>query len=442
MRGSSTTCSLAHFCLAQKSSHLIAQCHSLHLTWALHRHLARALLPWHDLPHFPRILFSVSFNPAPIYVNLSVVHWRNPHPSQVTSPRIISSSPKTSISLSTRILPNMRIYVSNRHSSIDRAQLRPTILRRASRHLFADSDLDDDQIRAPLYLQEREANGERSQVYHSVKENLMSSSSQDPIRPGKPVALLVSSKNRLNPETFSDREVFSLRHQHVLGKNEPVLRFSYTETPVKTILEGHRDDMLAEAKSEIMKQECKVDPLNTCISELQQQTYAQRLELEDAHFGYAESRREQVRLEEELALIERALWNSRIRNIHEMEDLRTAKEMRVDEISAQNWESHATTQELASQIQDLQERVKSRSLGKCGQPWPRKLQVPEFWSFFLKCVVKIWSMNICDWNLKRTQEGPGIAVLVSCLGHLSFGAQGWLQKPDVRDKGPTLRFRR
>ena len=45
-----------------------------------------------------------------------------------------------------------------------------------------------------------------------------------------------------------------------------------------------------------MKQEYKVEFLNTCINELQQQTCAQRLELEDAHFGYAESRREQARL--------------------------------------------------------------------------------------------------------------------------------------------------
>ena len=59
--------------------------------------------------------------------------------------------------------------------------------------------------------------------------------------------------------------------------------------------------MLAEAKSELVKQECKVESLNTCICELQQQTYAQRLELEDAHFGYAEFRREQVRPQEELS---------------------------------------------------------------------------------------------------------------------------------------------
>ena len=51
-----------------------------------------------------------------------------------------------------------------------------------------------------------------------------------------------------------------------------------------------------------MKQERKVESLNICISELQQQTYGQRLELEDAHHGYVESRRGQVRLQEELVM--------------------------------------------------------------------------------------------------------------------------------------------
>ena len=35
---------------------------------------------------------------------------------------------------------------------------------------------------------------------------------------------------------------------------------------------------------------------------------------------------------------------------------------------------------------------------------------------------------------------PGIAVSAPFLGELSFGAQGGLQKPVVREKGPTLRF--
>ena len=45
-----------------------------------------------------------------------------------------------------------------------------------------EADLDDEQIRAlpapPRYLPEREASAERSQIYHSEKEGLMSSASQ------------------------------------------------------------------------------------------------------------------------------------------------------------------------------------------------------------------------------------------------------------------------
>ena len=39
-----------------------------------------------------------------------------------------------------------------------------------------------------------------------------------------------------------------------------------------------------------MRQEHKVESLNKGINELQQQAYAQRLELEDAHHGNVESR--------------------------------------------------------------------------------------------------------------------------------------------------------
>ena len=102
---------------------------------------------------------------------------------------------------------------------------------------------------------------------------------------------------------------------------------------MKSVLEGLRDHMLAEAKSEIMKQECKVDSLSTCIRELQRQAHSLRLGLVDFNCGYEESRREQVRLHEELALTEKALRDTRIRNFHEMEELRRVQEMRVDEFS-------------------------------------------------------------------------------------------------------------
>ena len=68
----------------------------------------------------------------------------------------------------------------------------------------------------------------------------------------------------------------------------------------RSLLEGDKDHSLSQARSELMKQEHHVGSLNNCTGELQQQARAQRLELQDAQHGYLESRREQVRLQEEL----------------------------------------------------------------------------------------------------------------------------------------------
>ena len=83
-------------------------------------------------------------------------------------------------------------------------------------------------------------------------------------------------------------------------------RFSANAANVaKSLLEGNRAHLLTQARTELMKQEHKVESLNNFISELQQQAYAQRLDLESAHHGYVESRREQVRPQEELISHER-----------------------------------------------------------------------------------------------------------------------------------------
>ena len=117
-----------------------------------------------------------------------------------------------------------------------------------------------------------------------------------------------------------------------------VIRFSNPANVAKSLLDGNRDHLLAGTRSELMKQEYKVESLNTCKSELQQPTYAQRLELEDAHHGYVESRREQVRIQEELVMKEKALRDTQIRIIHEMGELKKAQELRVDEFSVQKIE--------------------------------------------------------------------------------------------------------
>ena len=75
--------------------------------------------------------------------------------------------------------------------------------------------------------------------------------------------------------------------------------------------------------------------LDSYINELQQQPYVQSLELQDAHHGYIESRREQSRLQEELSMKEKVLRDTQIRNTHEMGEMKRAQELRVDEFSVQ-----------------------------------------------------------------------------------------------------------
>ena len=80
--------------------------------------------------------------------------------------------------------------------------------------------------------------------------------------------------------------------------------------------------------------------------------------MDTVNCGYEESRREQARLHEELAQREKPLRETRTRSIHEVEELKRAQEMRIDALSRNELrESHATFQELTSQMQELQERV-------------------------------------------------------------------------------------
>ena len=59
-----------------------------------------------------------------------------------------------------------------------------------------------------------------------------------------------------------NRKGISSGHQTVRRKGESFFRFSDPEEAARTVLEEQRDHQLAEAKSEILKQECKVDTLN------------------------------------------------------------------------------------------------------------------------------------------------------------------------------------
>ena len=183
----------------------------------------------------------------------------------------------------------------------------------------------------------------------------MSSSSQSSnfMGSGKSVAWL-SHQKRMGQDDFSEREQLA----DVKRGHESVFRHANPANVAKSLLEGNRDHLLTQARRELMKQEHKVESLNNFISELQQQAYAQRLDLENAPHGYVESRREQVRLQEALYVKEKALRDTQVRNVHYMGEMKRAQELRVDEFSVQKLrESHDTIQRLTSQVQELQERM-------------------------------------------------------------------------------------
>ena len=119
-------------------------------------------------------------------------------------------------------------------------------------------------------------------------ESLKSNSSQEPRASGKRDALFSSRSDE--PGNQFESSMFKFVDPSKLRRY---------------LLEGNKDHLLSEAKSELMRQEHQVESLNSCINELQQQAYAQGLELQDARHGYLESRREQSRVQEELSMKEK-----------------------------------------------------------------------------------------------------------------------------------------
>ena len=162
---------------------------------------------------------------------------------------------------------------------------------------------------------EREASADRSRVYHSFRENSVFSSSHLRESAGKYVAVF-SQKRKASQETRSSRESISSGRQSVRGENETQFRLSDLEEAARLVLGEQRDHLLAEAKSEILKQESKVDSLNTSFREFQRQTHSNRLEMDYVIYWYEEARSEQARLQEELAQREKALRETRTRSIH------------------------------------------------------------------------------------------------------------------------------
>ena len=104
-----------------------------------------------------------------------------------------------------------------------------------------EADLDDEQIRilltSPRYLLEREASAERSQICHSEREGLMSSSSRSLnfIGTVKLVAWL-SHQKRMGQDDFPERE----QPADISRGNESIFRDAHRANVAKSFLEGNR----------------------------------------------------------------------------------------------------------------------------------------------------------------------------------------------------------
>ena len=80
----------------------------------------------------------------------------------------------------------------------------------------------------------------------------------------------------------------------------------------RIILEREKEQLLAEAKSEILRHKYRADLAENNICELKRQIDSQAMEIGHTRTGYEQSRREQALLHEELADREGARRDTRV----------------------------------------------------------------------------------------------------------------------------------
>ena len=163
------------------------------------------------------------------------------------------------------------------------------------------------------------------------------SSSRDLEISGKPDAMF-SCHSESSQNTFSERDRSSESGNRFESRFHSVFRFADPANVGKSLFDGNKDHLLDQARSELIRQEHQVGSLDNCINELQQQAYAQRLELEEAHHGYIETRREQSRLHEEFSMKKKRFERLRYAIYTRWEKWRELKNYESTSSLYKNWE--------------------------------------------------------------------------------------------------------
>ena len=111
----------------------------------------------------------------------------------------------------------------------------------------------------------------------------------------------------------------------------------------------------AEVRSEIQKHELQAQSDRRSIQELTGISDSQRMEFDHTITGCEQSRRDHLRLQEEISEQNRDLREACIKSLHEMEELKRVQKLRVDEFSRRRLiENQDTVNELTARIQELQ----------------------------------------------------------------------------------------
>ena len=117
-----------------------------------------------------------------------------------------------------------------------------------------------------------------------------------------------------------------------------------------SLLEGNKDHLPNQARSDLAKQELHVESLHKCIGDYNDNDHTIT--------GCDQSRRDQLLFQEELSQQNRALRETRIRNMRDMEELQKSHVLKVEELSRRILiEDQNTIMELRAKIQELQNEV-------------------------------------------------------------------------------------
>ena len=165
-----------------------------------------------------------------------------------------------------------------------------------------DAEISDDTIgralSSPLFTQEREEKAGRRQTYHSLEESLLPSQSLSVghVRTARPVNELssLSSSVRENPRRDAENE------------------------QIRILLEPQKEQILADCRAEIQKHEFQTDYDRRSIQKLNGIIESQRSEIDHAHAGDEQLRRDQQLLHEQLLEQNRDLREAHMKSLSEM----------------------------------------------------------------------------------------------------------------------------